>query len=218
MLTVAFLVAAILNCSALTSSDLVGLWESEQVSKGGIGHTLEFKPDASYIESTTVIVDMRYLFEGGKLFVFQPQASPDTSKDSGAEVVFEGKNHVVKGADGSIVRKESLEAKQSSSSIVGACRYRHYTGAIAFERYTPDGLLQFRLPMTSSSGCYSVEKDRINLIQNNKKTAIPFKLIGGQLSLENANKPPSRYRKETVGAWYPRDMIDYQPPENMNKQ
>jgi hypothetical protein len=161
---------------------------------------------------------MRYRFEGGKLFVFQTQASPDTSKNSGAEVVFEGKNHLVKGADGSTVRKESLEAKQSSSSIVGAWRYRHYTGAIAFERYTSDGLLQFRLPMTSSSGCYSVEKNRINLIQNAKKTAIPFKLISGQLSLENANKPPSLYHRETAGAWYPRDMIDYKPPENMNKK
>lgn len=212
------LITAILNCTSPANSDLLGLWESEQVSKGGIGHTLEFKSDGSYIESITVIVDMRYRFDAGKLFVFEKQSSPDTRKDSGAEVVFEGKDHVVKGADGSTVRKERLGNKQpkSPSVIVGAWRYRHYSGGIAFERYTPDGLVQFRLPMTSSTGCYSIEKDQINIIQQNNKTAIPFKLSDGHLALENANKPASLYHREHAGAWYPRDTIDYKPPQNLN--
>jgi len=213
------LIAAIINCTAPTNSDLVGLWESEQVSKGGIGHTLEFKSDGSYVEAITVIVDMRYRFDNGKLAVFEPQSSPDTIKDSGAEVIFEGNGHVLKGADGSTVRKERLGNIQSTGTlpIVGAWRYRHYTGGIAFERYTPDGVMQFRLPMTSSTGCYTIEKDHINIIQNNKKTTIPFKLSGGHLALENMNKPPSRYHREPAGAWYPRDTIDYKPPENFNK-
>ena len=213
------LLAAIISCTAPINSDLVGLWESEQVSKGGIGHTLEFKSDGSYVEAATVIVDMRYRFDNGKLAVFEPQSSPDMIKDSASEVIFEGNGHVLKGADGPTVRKERLGNTPSNGSlpIVGAWRYRHYTGGIAFERYSPDGGMQFRLPMTSSTGCYTIEKDHIKIVQNNRKATIPFKLNGGQLALENTSKPSSCYRKEQAGAWYPRETIDYKSPQSLNK-
>jgi len=213
------LITAIINCTAPSNSDLVGLWESEQVSKGGIGHTLEFKSDGSYVEATTVIVDMRYRFENGKLAVFESQVSPDTIMDSSAAIIFEDNGHILKGADGSTVRKERIgkAPPKGISPIIGAWQYRHYTGGMAFERYTPDNVMQFRLPMTSSTGCYAVEKDQLNIIQKDKKTKIPIKLNGGQLALENENKSPSRYRRDQAGAWYPRDKIDYKPPQNINK-
>ena len=43
------------------------------------------------------------------------------------------------------------------SPIVGSWRYRHPTGAIAFEHYTPDGRVAFRLPMKATVGCYDVD-------------------------------------------------------------
>jgi len=215
MLILPVLIAATIHCAAPTNAELVGLWESEQVSKGGIGHTLEFKADGSYIEAMTVIVDMLYRFDNGKLAVFEPQATPDRIKGSGVDITFTDNGHILKGPDGSSVRKERLgkvHAKEIAP-IVGVWRYRHYTGGMAFERYTPEGVMQFRLPMSSSTGCYNMEKNHLNIIQNNIKTIMPFKLNGDQLALENESKPPSRYRRDYAGGWYPRDTIENAPQQ-----
>jgi hypothetical protein len=124
----------------------------------------------------------------------------------------------VKGPDGSTLRKDRADVPSSNKpSIVGIWRYRHYTGAIAYERYAPNGLFQFRLPMTSSSGCYKIEGDHLILIKNNETTTTRFRVHDGKLELENKNKAPYVYRLETYGPWYQRDKIDYQQPAELTK-
>ena len=46
------------TCPQPATQDLVGLWESRETSKGGIGHTVEFRPDGTYVEAPTVLVDL----------------------------------------------------------------------------------------------------------------------------------------------------------------
>jgi len=215
------LVPALLMCSAPANIDLFGLWETEQVSRGGIGHTIEFKSDGSFVEAFTVIVDFHYRIENGRLIVSEEKASSDKDVKNSREIVFDGDALILKGKDPncSTVRMERLGKKTSDkASVIGAWRYRHYTGGIAYERYRPDGVVNFRLPMSSSPGCYSVDGGQITLIKsNNEKGSMPFKVQGDHLELVNKNKPVTRYRLEQAGAWYPRDKIDYKPPKNLQK-
>ncbi len=216
------LVSAVLMCSAPASKDLSGLWETEQVSKGGIGHTIEFKPDGSYVEAFAVIVDFYYRIENGRLIAGEKEFSTNTNVKDAPEIVFNGDTLLLKGKDSdcATIRMERLGKKTSEKpSIIGAWRYRHYTGGIAYERYTPDGRVNFRLPMSSSTGCYSIDGKQLTLIKNNnEKGSMPFKVQGGHLELVNKNKPATRYRREQAGAWYPRDKIDYQKPKDPQKQ
>ena len=216
------LVSAVLMCSAPASSDLLGLWETEQVSRGGIGHTIEFKPDGSYVEAISVIVDFHYRVENGRLIVSDEEVLSNKDVKNAPEIVFDGDTLILKGKDPACatIRMERLGKKTSDKpSVIGAWRYRHYTGGIAYERYTPDGRVNFRLPMSASIGCYSINGKQLTLIKsNNEKGSMPFKVQGGHLELVNNNKPATRYRREQAGAWYPRDKIDYQKPKDLQKQ
>ncbi len=213
------LLTAVLNCSAPSNPAIVGFWETEKTSKGGIGHTFEFKNDGSYLEAVTVIVDAKYRYENGKLAIIDPQ---DTSSNNGdiAEIASDNLSFVLKGPDGATFRKERADVPTSEKpSIIGVWRYRHYTGAIAYERYTSTNLFQFRLPMSSSDGCYQIEGGQLVLVKTDKeKISTSFRLHDGKLELENKNKAPTIYRLETYGPWYPRDKIDYQQPAELKKQ
>ncbi len=212
------LLTAVLTCSAPTNTNVVGFWESERTSKGGIGHTLEFQKDGSYIEAVSVIVDQKYRYENGKLSIFDSQ-DQITSNEISSDVNVDLMTLTVTGPDGSTLRKDRADVPSSNKpSISGVWRYRHYTGAIAYERYAPNGIFQFRLPMTSSSGCYKVEGDQLAIIKNDKeKTSIKYHLHDGKLELENKNKTMTIYRLEKYGPWYPRDKIDYQQPSSLKK-
>jgi len=211
------LLTAVLNCSAPTNTSVVGFWESERTSKGGIGHTIEFQKDGSYLEAVSVIVDQKYSYENGKLSIFDPQEQSNNNEIT-SDVNFDLMTLTVKGPDGSTLRKERADVPSSNKpSIIGVWRYRHYTGAIAYERYAPNGLFQFRLPMTSSSGCYKIEGGQLILIKSKETIASKFRVHDGKLELENKDKAPYVYRFEAYGLWYPRDKIDYQQPAELKK-
>jgi hypothetical protein len=63
------ILATVLNCSFPSTPEIVGFWETERTSKGGIGHTFEFTNDGSYLEAVSVIVDQKYHYENGKLLI-----------------------------------------------------------------------------------------------------------------------------------------------------
>ena len=141
-------------CSRPADPAVIGLWESVNTSRGGIGHTIEFRPDGTFVEATTVIVNMRYRLQGDELFV-RESGGKEPAKESATVVKISERTLIQTAPDGSFVEKQRLgDRKSGESGLVGAWRYRHYTGAIAFERYTPGGQLFFRLPLSSSAGCF----------------------------------------------------------------
>jgi hypothetical protein len=212
------LLTAVLNCSAPSNTNVVGFWESERTSKGGIGHTFEFQKDGSYLEAVSVIVDQKYRYENGKLTIFDPQEQTNNNEIT-SDVNLDLMTLTVKGPDGSTLRKDRADVPSSNKpSIIGVWRYRHYTGGIAYERFTSDGIFQFRLPMTSSTGCYAIEGDQLIVIKNNKeKISTKYRIHDSKLEIENKSKAPTVYRLEKYGPWYQRDKIDYQQPAELRK-
>ena len=110
-------IAAILALAVATpvpgAIDLVGLWESEETSSGGIGHALEFRADGTFVQATTVIVDTSYRLIGDRLVVGPDAsgASPDGSKSPSFRV--EGGVLMRTGSDGAVLRADRLAGEQT---------------------------------------------------------------------------------------------------------
>jgi len=87
---------------------------------------------------------------------------------------------------------------------VGAWRYRHYTGATAYERYTDDGRVLFRLPMTAHVGCYLVSRGQLSMTEP-KLVNVRFEIRHNELIMVQEGSKEFVYSRVTAGPWYPRD-------------
>jgi hypothetical protein len=195
------LVASVLGCVAPSDSAVVGFWEPESTSRGGIGQTIELKASGELLSSTTAMVDQVYRTADGKLFI------------AGSGAPFKVTKNVLVQTDekGDEIRKERVGGQAAGKDpLVGAWRYRHYTGAVAFERYTEDGRLLFRLPMTSQQGCYRATGGALNLDVDGRTNTAQYTVAGTRLTLRSADGKTYAYRR--AEPWYPREQIDYQPP------
>jgi hypothetical protein len=201
LIVVAF-VASVLGCVAPSDTAVGGFWESESTSRGGIGQTIELKASGELLSSMTIMVDEVYRTADGKLFV----------AGSGAPFTVTNDRLVQTDGKGDEIRKERVGGQAAGKDpIVGAWRYRHYTGAIAFERYTEDGRLLFRLPMTSENGCYRATGDSLSLDIAGRTSTAQYTVVGTRLTLRSADGKTYAYRR--AEPWYPRERIDYQPPK-----
>jgi hypothetical protein len=200
VLTVLMFAAA--ACQPPASLELVGFWESQKTSKGGIGQTLEFRAEGVAVVSSTVIVNMSYRVSGDRLIVGESVSGSNQAE--GVPFQVHEDSLIQTGPDGATVRKGRMEKRGSlGSPIVGAWGYRHHTGAMAYERYTADGRLLFRLPLDADVGCYSVEGNQLSLTKPTA-TTMSFEIHGMALVLKEGGK---EFLLEHVsdGPWYPRN-------------
>jgi hypothetical protein len=201
LVAIAF-VASVLACVAPPDAAVVGFWESESTSRGGIGQTIELKASGELLSAMTIMVDGVYRTADGKLFVAEGGAPYKVTKDALVQTDDKGDE----------IRKERVGGQaEGKDPLVGAWRYRHYTGAIAFERYTEDGRLFFRLPMTSEHGCYRATNDSLSLDIAGRTSTAQYTVAGTTLTLRSADGKTHAYRR--AEPWYPRERIDYQPPK-----
>jgi hypothetical protein len=198
---VAMLVAAA-TCAAPGANELVGLWESRSTSKGGIGSTVEFRADGVAITSLTVLVNMVYRVSGDRLDV---ATSEDQLKGDGMTFKVDADTLTQpSGADSPVVKKRLGNERTDSRSIVGAWTYRHYTGATAYERYTPDGRTEFRLTLSAHTDCYSVSNGRVTFT-GAKPGMNSYTVKGDELAIERDKGGTMAYGRVKPGPWYPRE-------------
>ena len=196
------LVASVLGCVPPSDASIAGFWESERTSRGGIGQTIELKASGELTSSMTVMVDQVYRTADGKLYIAESGAPFTVTKD--VLVQTDDKDDEI--------RKERVGSQAPGREpLVGAWRYRHDTGAIAFERYTEDGRLFFRLPMTSEHGCYRATSDSLSLDIAGRTSTAQYTVAGTTLTLRSTDGKTHAYRR--AEPWYSRERIDYQPPK-----
>ena len=208
---IALALASTLTCQPVLNKELVGLWESTSISKGGIGNNIEFRIDGSYVAAVTVLVDLRYEVKNGKLYTGKNTGEP-VSFEAGAEIKVDNNALILIGQNGEKEVRNRISPGRANS-VVGKYKYRHYTGAIAYEQFTADGLMQFRLPMQSTRGCYLVSGNEVKVTSPNQEAkTLQYKLSAGRLVLVD-QKNPSTYKHVKDGAWYESGNIDYKPPD-----
>jgi len=203
------LLASALGCLSPVDTSLVGFWESEATSQGGIGLALELRADGELRTSFVVIVNQVYRASAGTLFSADNAKALAETTD-GARFTIAQNVFVHTDSDGQELRKERLGIQpRASTPLIGDWRYRHYTGAIAYERYTDDGRFLFRLPMGSEQGCYRAASGSLTMNTPLVDGTMQYTLAGGRLTLRESAGKSSAYRR--AEPWYPRDLVDYQP-------
>jgi hypothetical protein len=190
------MMVAALGCAPSASSDLTGLWESTQRSKGGIGNSLEFRADGTFVEGPTVQVDGHYRVEGNRLFLVE--RPDDKSTQDSRQFRVDGTALIIEGPGGQSLRMDRIDGSKGTS-VQGAWRYKHYTGQTAFERYLPDGRMNFRLPMISRGGCYTISTDGVRLTGQGPTVLMQVERKGNLLLLKAAG---ASYIREAAGPWY----------------
>jgi hypothetical protein len=159
----AIVLASTLVCQAPQNANVIGLWESTAITRGGIGHNIKFRSDGSYKTATVVLVDLAYDIRNGKLYISKNRGEP-VNYEQGARIELNESEMILLGDNGQREVRKRL-AVNGEKSIIGKYKYRHYTGAIAYEQYTADGLMKLRLPMSTNSGCYSLDHNMIIVSQ-----------------------------------------------------
>jgi len=204
------LFASALGCVAPADTSLIGFWESEATSQGGIGHALELKADGALLISFVVMVNQVYRASSGSLFLADNAKALAETTD-GTRFTIAQNVFVHSDSDGQELRKERLGVQpRVNTPLIGDWRYRHDTGVIAYERYTDDGRFLFRLPMGSWQGCYRAASGSLSMNTPQDKSTMQYTLASGQLTLREGGGKTFTYRR--AEPWYPRDRVDYQPP------
>ena len=114
-----------------------------------------------------MLVDLRYEVKNGRLYTAKNTGEP-VSYEAGAEFKVDNNALVLIGQNGEKEVRKRI-SPGGADSIVGKYKYRHYTGAIAFEQFTADGIMRFRLPMQSTHGCYVITGNRIKVVSSNEE-------------------------------------------------
>lgn len=208
---IGLVLASSLACSSTNNAELVGLWESTATSRGGIGNNIEFRVDGSYVAAVTVLVDLRYDVKDGKLYTAKNRGGA-VSYEEGTRIRIEPDALVAIGPNGEQEIRNRMKPERGNS-VLGQYKYRHYTGGVAYEQYGSDGTMRFRLPMTSSRGCYRLDRGTVSIMtQKDGPRSIKYKLQADRLVLEDQGKP-ANYNRVKEGPWYNSETIDYREPK-----
>ncbi len=205
------LLASTVACQAVLDAGQIGFWESTVTSRGGIGSNIEFKLDGSYHNAVTVLVDLAYDIKEGKLYIAKDKGEA-VSYEDGVSIKISQNGYIVVGPDGKEEVRNRINAGKPNS-IIGEYSYRHYTRAIAYEKFTENGLLRLRIPMSADGGCYSIVKNIILLASKSKpETSVVFRANQKKLTFES-EEGDFTYNYLPEGAWYKSDAVDFEKPE-----
>lgn len=179
------------------AAPVVGFWESMETSQGGIGSALELRADGHLRWTVVVLVEAGYVLEEGKLFMLDESGGRQE-----LPVTFGSGEMEMTGPDGSALTKTRFRGPaEGSSPIVGDWFYGYFGQGQAFERYTEDGRMLFRLPMRTDAGTYRLDGDRLRVEVQEKAGTWHWRLEGEDL----VTGPPGeerRFRRVPAGAWY----------------
>ena len=188
---------ALLLAQAVAPSPLVGRWDAETRSNGGLGIWFELGDQGACNQTVGVMLDGTWRMEDGwiTLSVPVPSGPPAVQHGSvsfgGSAVtqVFEGtpKQMLREGpspAAPSIARRVDLPVPDRRNRIRGV--------------YTPDGRLLFRLPVKSTSCRWTVDADRLVLTLGNDSTTSRWRIADDRLTMD-VNGQSRVYRRERAG-------------------
>jgi hypothetical protein len=162
---------------------LLGTWEATTRSYGGIGSSLEFRADSTVVETMGAMIDGTYRVEGTTLtLTFQDPTGGPAGPAISFSLDFRTDTLVRLGpgpTDELRMTRVAAFPEWAATPIVGTWTYRHPTGVAAFETYTPDGVVQLRVPVETDRGTYHVAGDSLTLRFEAKEPQTVGYTIGG---------------------------------------
>jgi hypothetical protein len=162
---------------------LIGVWESPDTTKGGLGAIYEFREDGGLMVGMGALVNMTYDPQDPNMQQLMMQ-SGDKSLD------VEGQPQKI------------MDGPVGSPSYVGVWKFRHYTGGFAFQQTTADGRIMLRVPFPMPWGRYEVKGNILSIIQPGCSSVdVVYKVTEKTLDLTAPGKKTERLIR-VIPTWY----------------
>ena len=167
-----------------SGNKLIGVWESADTTKGGLGAIYEFREDGGLVAGIGALVNLTYDPQDPNL----QQLLPD-SKVPGDESQ----------------PQKIMDGPAGSAPYVGVWKFRHYTGGIAYQWITDDGRILLRVPFPIPWSRYEVKGNKLLVFQKGcPRQEFLFKVTEKTLELTK----PGKKKKEAISlirvtpTWY----------------
>ena len=190
-------ILALMILQTTGASPLVGRWDAEARSRGGLGTWIELADRGACSQTTGAMVDGTWKLDGDQFTVSIPI-------DIGAPVVQRGtstihgnmQTQVLEGQNRQLTRRGA--AAPGQPPIVGVWTYPHLAGKSAYDEYKPDGRFLIRLPMTSMSCRWTVDADRLRMTIGAESQDLRWHIVGDRLTLDGPDGSQT-FRRERAG-------------------
>ncbi len=182
---------------AVAPNPLVGRWDAETRSNAGLGIWFELADQGACSQTVGVMVDGTWKLDDERLTLSVPVPSGPPAVQHGS-VSFDGPmlTQAFEGTPKLMLREGPSPA---TPSLSGVWTYPYPTGGTAYEEYTPDGRLLFRLPIKTTSCRWSVDADRLVLTIGNESMTAVWRIADDRLTMD-VNGQSRAYRRERAGA------------------
>jgi hypothetical protein len=160
-----------LAAPASADSRLVGRWDSQSRSQGGIGSMLYFTADGGVEMTVGAMIDSPYVVDGNRLYV------GDGRQMTGPIEFVIADNRLIRIDPRTGHRYESQRLDGGGPGqppLVGKWRSPHDTGATAIEEFTREGELFYRVPFRTDRGRYHTRKLELSIKLGNRREALVF--------------------------------------------
>jgi hypothetical protein len=194
---IALLLSWALLVQAVAPSPLVGRWDAETRSSSGLGIWFELADQGACSQTVGVMVDGTWKLDGEGLTLSVPVPSGPPAVQHGS-VSFDGPmlTQAFEGTPKLMLREGPSPA---AASLAGVWTYPYPTGGTAYEEYTPDGRLLFRLPIKTTSCQWTVDADRLVLTLGTDSVTSRWRIADDRLTMI-VNGQSRAYRRERAGA------------------
>ena len=162
---------------------LIGVWESPDTTKGGLGAIYEFREDGGVMVGMGALVNMTYDPQDPKMQQLMMPPGDKSLNDDGQP-------------------QKIMDGPVGSPSYVGVWKFRHYTGGFAFQRITADGRIMLRVPFPMPWGRYEVKGKKLSIIQQGSAPVdVVYKVTEQTLDLTAPGKETQRLIR-VIPTWY----------------
>lgn len=199
MLLLGAIAFAAATAAAPLDVPLVGKWDSERRSMGGIGNVMEFKADGSFTATIAAMVDLRYSVTGQDLKTSFEDPNTHKIEETTVRIRFDGDTLVQQAAQSGekeVRMKREHRGEGDDPPIVGTWSYPHYTGLPAYVTFTRDGRQLFRLPMRSERGTWSATALALTTtLASGARASYQYRIDKGVLTLTDDGGKEFTYRR-----------------------
>lgn len=169
--------------SAAEQKKLIGVWESSETTKGGLGAIYEFREDGGLMAGMGALVNSTYDPKDQYLQQFMNQPYEKSDVDDSRPIKIMG---------------GPLEAP----AYVGVWKFRHNTGGYAFQKITEDGRTMLRVPFPMPWGKYELKGRKIRITRAGcPPVEITYKVTEKTLELTTPGKKTLRLVR-VIPTWY----------------
>ncbi len=160
---------------------IIGVWESPDTTRGGLGAIYEFREDGGLMVGMGALVNMTYDPEDPNLQQLLPNNESLDINDRPQKIM-----------DGPV----------GSAPYVGVWKFRHYTGGFAYEQITADGRIMLRVPFPLPWGRYEVKGKKLRIIQPGcPPVDVVYKVTDKTLDLTAPGKKTQQLIR-VIPTWY----------------